>query len=72
MNEVFLYGCDGCNTIKYSQIDSSAIWCTMCHVCRGCEFHKKIVVAQGTNRYKESHFLVGEVEKDDNNEGVKG
>lgn len=37
--EVFLYGCDSCSTVKFSFKNNGLSWCVMCQVCKSCEFH---------------------------------
>ena len=62
MKEVFLYQCETCSIVKRSETDNSNTWYTMCQVCRGCEFHKKIkIVIKNMDDGSEVHvFAVGE------------
>lgn len=63
MDEVFLYGCDVCQTVMYLYNNYGD---NHLHTCKSCgcgTFHKRIVIAQASNLYKESQcYIDGEEE----------
>jgi hypothetical protein len=59
MQEVFLYSCDRCGNVRCLLNDrGDGFYVDLCVGCKDWSDYSKIFVAQGTNNYKESHFLM--------------
>lgn len=70
--EIFLYGCEVCNNIVFTEEDYGNVHVHMCRSCSGGTFHKKIVIGAKYSHDISSIFNVFMLEEKKDGSDKKG